>query len=124
MSQLNDAIADPKIQAEKVYNAQNDAFGVFHYPFLLNLINQSNSKSILDIGTGDGSFLFGLASKTANAQFDAVDFNANLIEKAKSVNQELGLNINFLNTTFGENFSGVHYDMIMARFAVEHITKL
>ena len=64
MSRVTKAITDTKIQVESIYKAQVDAFGSLDYPFLTNIINQSNVSRILDIGTGEGSFLIGLANRT------------------------------------------------------------
>ena len=124
MSQLNEAITNVDIQVERVYSAQNEAFGEIDYPFLVEFITQNNSQRILDIGTGEGSFLFGLASRVEHVKFEAVEYNEKLINKAKTKNEELGFNIDFHHANFGENFSGSNYDLIMARFAVEHISSL
>jgi len=124
MSQVNDAITDTKIQVEPIYKAQSDAFGFFDYPFLLDMINQNHSSKILDIGTGEGSFLIGLAQRTLNIKFDAIDLNEGLVEIAKSNSRLLGVNINFQHANFGENYTEANYDLIIARFAVEHIRAL
>lgn len=124
MSQVNKAITDSKIEVASVYKAQSEAFGLFDFPFLIDMINKNNTSSVLDIGTGEGSFLIGLAQRVKNVQFDAIDLNENLVEIGKSNNKHMGLNINFMHANFGENFSQSNYDLIMARFAVEHIKEL
>lgn len=124
MSQVTNAITDTKIHVEPVYKAQVAAFGPLDYPFLTRIISQNNVRKVLDVGTGEGSFLIGLASKTKSITFDAIDLNEDLIEKAKLNNTQAGININFQHANFGENFVESNYDLIMARFAIEHITKL
>lgn len=124
MSQVNKAIIDINIQVEPVYKAQSDAFGVLDYPFLLDIINKNGLSRVLDVGTGEGSFLIGLAQKTQNIRFDAIDLNKNLVEIGKSNNRVLGLDINFQHANFGENYAESNYDLIMARFAIEHIVEL
>ena len=124
MSQVNKAITDSKIQVTSVYEAQSEAFGFFDFPFLIDTINKNNASRVLDIGTGEGSFLIGLAQRVKNVQFDAIDLNENLVEIGKSNNKHMGLNIDFMHANFGENFILSNYDLIMARFAVEHIKEL
>lgn len=124
MSQVIKAITDTKIQVEPIYKAQVDAFGSLDYPFLTKLITQTHACKILDIGTGEGSFLIGLASKTKGITFDAIDLNENLIEIAKLNSRQAGDNINFQCANFGLNYSEFNYDLIMARFAIEHIREL
>jgi ubiquinone/menaquinone biosynthesis C-methylase UbiE len=121
MTQVNKAITDTKIQVEPIYKAQSDAFGFFDYPFLIDMINKNNVSRILDVGTGEGSFLIGLAQRTKNIQFDGIDLNENLVEIGKFNNKQLGLNINFSHANFGESYAESNYDLIIARFAVEHI---
>jgi ubiquinone/menaquinone biosynthesis C-methylase UbiE len=124
MSQVTKAIRDVKIQVEPSYKAQADAFGPFDYPLLTAIINKHKVHKMLDIGTGEGSFLIGLAKRTQDVTFDAIDLNQSLIEVGKLNSKRLGLNINFQHANFGENFSGSHYDLILARFAVEHIREI
>jgi len=124
MSQVNKAIIDINVQVAPVYKAQLDAFGVLDYPFLLDIINKNGLSKVLDVGTGEGSFLIGLAQRTTNVAFDAIDLNKNLVEIGKANNEILGLGINFQHANFGENYAESNYDLIMARFAVEHIVEL
>ena len=124
MSQVNKAITDTRIQVEPIYKAQSDAFGILDYPFLIDIISRGNANKILDIGTGEGSFLIGLAQRTKNIEFDAIDLSEELVEIGRSSNRKLGLSINFRHASFGENYTGSDYDLIMARFAIEHIKEL
>lgn len=124
MSQVNKAITDTKIQVEPIYKAQVDAFGVLDFPFLLDVISKNNTRKILDIGTGEGSFLIELAQRTENITFDAIDLNENLVQIGQSNSRQLGLSINFQHANFGEDFAESNYDLVMARFAIEHIKEL
>lgn len=124
MSRVNKVITDTTIKVEPIYKAQSDAYGIFDYPFLIEMINNNNVSRVLDIGTGEGSFLIGLAQKTIGVQFDAIDLNKDLIEIGKSNNERLRLNINFTQANFGENYTESDYDLITARFAIEHISEV
>lgn len=124
MSKVIDAIRDTTIEVESVYKAQSEAFGLLDYSFLLDIINKNHSRKILDVGTGDGSFLLNLAEKAPHVKFDAIDLNKNLIETGIANCKKLGFNINFQHANFGENYTGSNYDLIMARFAIEHIEQL
>jgi 2-polyprenyl-3-methyl-5-hydroxy-6-metoxy-1,4-benzoquinol methylase len=124
MNQVNKAIRDLQIQVEPTYKAQIAAFGPLDYPLLTNLIKTHNITRVLDVGTGEGSFLIGLANRTENIAFDAIDLNKNLISIAKFRNEEAKLNIDFQQANFGVNYSEANYDLIMARFAIEHIKEM
>ena len=124
MSHVNDAITDTTILVESIYRAQIEAFGPLDYQFLIEIIEQNKVSNVLDIGTGEGSFLIGLAAKTPSVCFEAIDLNENLIEQAKLTNNQTRLNINFQHANFGDDYPGSDYDLIMARFAIEHIKAL
>ena len=86
MSQVNRSITDTKIQVEQIYKAQSDAFGLFDYPFLLDIINKNHSSKILDTGLRRVT-LIGLAQRTKDIKFDAIDLNE---ISWKSANQTAG----------------------------------
>lgn len=121
MSNINEIIKDSSINVEPIYKVQTDAFGVFDYPFLINTIKNHNITNFLDVGTGDGMFLIKLAQEVNNVIFHGIDINKYLIDKSKAINNRLGLNINFSQAHFGVDKLKSNYDLIMARFAIEHI---
>lgn len=123
MNKVNKIIFEINKRVEPCYEAQNKAFGPLNYQFLTNLILKHKVKKVLDVGTGEGSFVSGLAKRTKNIRFDAVDLNPDLIELAKLKNNKAN-NINFQCTHFNNKFPGKNYDLITARFAVEHMSNV
>ena len=80
MSKVNKVIFEINKQVEPCYKAQNNAFGPLNYLFLCNLITKHKVKNILDVGTGEGSFVSELAKRNKNVRFEAVDINPDLID--------------------------------------------
>lgn len=107
-----------------VYSAQNQVFGQMDYPFLTEIIERHGVKRILDVGTGDGSFLLGLAQRLPSLEYDGIDLNESLIVRANENNRNLGLSVNFRHANFKQGFTNERYDLLIARFAVEHIVNL
>jgi cyclopropane fatty-acyl-phospholipid synthase-like methyltransferase len=98
-----------------------EAFGPSDYQFLLDVIEREKVKTVLDIGTGDGAFIATLAARHSHLQVDAIDVNQDLIDVASDRNTEV--NIAFHVANF-RDWSVSPYDLVMARFAIEHIERL
>ena len=112
-----DAIVDP------CYEAQNPAFGPLNYPFLTKLIRKHDVRKILDVGTGEGSFLLGLAKQVPRTEFHALEVNPALIERALWKQRKVrDRRIRFVCSAFNDRWPVKNYSMILARFAVEHMT--
>jgi len=121
VSQFDKPISDPTVIVDQAYKAQNDAFGTIDYPFLIKLIDDYRLHKILDIGTGEGTFIIELAKRIITVDIDAIDINKNMIDKAKINNARNKLEINFYQAIFDASFPQNNYDLIIARFALEHI---
>ncbi|MBU0505573.1 MAG: class I SAM-dependent methyltransferase [bacterium] len=122
MTQVNKVIFDINKLVEPCYKAQNKAFGPIDFPYIKELFAKHKIKNVLDVGTGEGSFILELANQTKGVKFDAVDINPDLIEIAKK--RKGNINVTFENAHFNSAFSGNNYDLIMARFAVEHMSNV
>ena len=122
MNLLNKNILRQSDFVQDIYVTQTKVFSSIEYPYLLELITKNNIKSILDVGTGEGNFISGLAINVPEIEIVAVDGDKKLIHVAKEKNQQK--NITFINQVFDKNFKNDSYDMILARFAVEHMTNI
>ncbi|MEM0967295.1 MAG: class I SAM-dependent methyltransferase [Verrucomicrobiota bacterium] len=121
MTHVNEAIKDPNLDVGPVYEIQTKAFGVFDYPFLTEMITKGGGKRVLDVGTGEGSFLIGLARRCSGSFFQGIDINEKLIEKGKANSARLGVSVDFSSLQFGVDPVGSDFDLILARFALEHL---
>jgi SAM-dependent methyltransferase len=119
MINLNTKILDESNFVEDCYVAQTKAFAPGEYLFLKELICKNDVKRVLDIGTGDGTFIHGLAKQMPLVFFDAVDADDKLISDANKTNQ--ADNICFHHVLFDPDFPNDNYDLILSRFAVEHM---
>lgn len=107
---------------EQGLKVQNAAYGVLDAPFLDGILRGHPSiKRMLDIGTGDGSFVADVAQRHPGVSMLAIDHNSDLIEKADVHKASLGLNnIEFRTAFFDNAFEPDRYDLIFTRFTLEH----
>ncbi len=119
MSEVSKLIYQLSPFVEDCLTKQNRAFSSFEYNYLQEVINQHQIQSVLDIGTGEGSFIAGLASLTPDVNYHAIDVGEDLISIAKEKNQQD--NIVFTSCLFDSSFPEKKYDLILARFSVEHM---
>lgn len=108
--------------ADQGYRVQNDAYGVLDRPFLNTILtNHPEIKTVLDIGTGEGSFILPIAMKNPGVSFTCIDINEELIKRASiSAKSKSVDNIDFRVATFDEEYTSDPYDLIFTRFALEH----
>lgn len=101
---------------------QNRAYGVLDIPFLDNLIKSDPSvKEVLDIGTGEGSFILEVAKRNPGTSFTGIDRNGDLIEMARTqASSDTVGNAAFEPAFFDESFDRELYDLIFTRFTIEH----
>ena len=119
MRNINVKILEDSNFVEDCYAAQTKAFAPAEYIFLKDLIHRHRVKKVLDVGTGNGIFICGLAEHLPHVSFDAIDADGRLINKAKEKNRRK--NISYTNALFDSGFMQKEYDLIHARFAVEHM---
>lgn len=119
MRNINLKILDDSNFVEDCYVAQTKVFAPGEYIFIKDLIHRYSLKKVLDVGTGNGIFLCRLAEHLPQVSFDAIDADGLLIEKAIDKNSRQ--NINYSKAFFDSGFRQKDYDLIHARFAVEHM---
>lgn len=120
MSKVNEIIFDLDLKVLDCYSLQNKLYGPYDLNFLKQVL-PADSKTILDIGTGNGSFISMFAKLVENKKIIGIDANPSLIKEAKSNIK----NIEFLCDTFcDDTVLPDSPDFIVARFAVEHMSCL
>lgn len=119
MSQVNSRLYDISTLVQNCYTTQQKCFSPIEYEYLLSIINQYSLKKVLDVGSGEGCFIHGLATQAREVDFVAIEADSKLTYEATS--KYTNDNITFRNEMFDANFSPTSYDMILARFAVEHM---
>ena len=119
MNEINERMLDISNYVEECYTAQTKAFAEVEYDYIGSVIRGESIRTVLDVGTGEGNFLAGLADLTPQVSYHAIDADGVLIGKASAKNTRS--NINFEHRLFDSSFPRVEYDLIIARFAVEHV---
>lgn len=78
--------------------------------------NNHANLSLLDLGTGTGAIALALASEQSNWQIDAVDFNVEAVQLAKTNAQHLALNnVNIYQSDWFSNIgSEKYFDVIVS----------
>ncbi len=119
MSNVNERIIGIIDFVRGCYEAQTRAFSAFEYEYLRELILKNKVTSVLDVGTGEGNFISGLAALTPDVMYKAVDADPELISSARE--KHSAANLSFENILFDPAFASGNFDLITARFAVEHM---
>lgn len=122
MNLLNEKILEQSDFVTNIYETQARTFSAFEYPAMAETIRNYGVKSVLDVGTGDGSFISGFASLMPDVAFLGVDGDASLIQTASS--RHTAHNLTFSHRIFDSCFPEDSFDLIHARFAVEHMTDI
>lgn len=114
--------------AEVVDNAlaaQTRTYGAIDLEEVTRIFNHRNVKSVLDIGTGEGSFILKLATKNPQIAFTCLDQSEISLQKARSNGQDLGSgNVTFQRHFFDSKGVDKKYDCVFSRFLFEHVTDL
>lgn len=109
---------------ENILKAQTETYGVFEIEYLSSLIKQFDVKSVLDIGTGDGSFLLELAKRFKGLQFVGIDHNDSFLNRAEKQQVAQGVvNVKFEKAFFDSTYPSDGFDMMLARFVLQHSSK-
>jgi SAM-dependent methyltransferase len=104
----------------RVLKIQAEAYGYLDIPILLRELHRYNGGNVLDVGTGDGSFLFKLAETNSSINYLGVEPNAELLIKAKSRLRKMRLpNVQLKHAVFDSGYKEKH-DVILARFTLQH----
>lgn len=106
---------------DQILKTQTKTYGVYEINRLAKLIQENDVKSVLDIGTGEGSFLLTLAKGLKGVRFTGIDHNNDFLKKALKLKDEMELkNVRFLNNFFDSNYDLTPHDLILTRFTLQH----
>ena len=106
---------------DKILKTQTETYGAYEIEQLSHIIDQNEVKTVLDIGTGEGSFLFNLAKRQPDVNFVAIDHNDDFLRRAFKLKDEMALqNVRLEKAFFDCNYDFAKFDMIFARFTLQH----
>lgn len=109
---------------EQILEAQTETYGVIELEYLSSLIEHFRTKSVLDIGTGEGSFLLGLANRFPEIRFVGIDHNDAFLRHAEKRRvAQNATNVKFEKIFFDSTYLPDAFGMILARFVLQHSSK-
>jgi ubiquinone/menaquinone biosynthesis C-methylase UbiE len=104
--------------------AQTRASGFAELPTVVGILNERECRDVLDVGTGEGSFLIEVARKAEAARFLGIDHNAFAIEQATAKLRRRALrNIRFETAFFDPTFDRTRHDAILTRYTLQHSSR-
>jgi SAM-dependent methyltransferase len=86
--------------------------------FLLDKVSQIGFDSLLDVGCGDGRFLFELGRRFSNKKLAGVDYSKRAIDYARIIAPNVEW---FCEDIRNENIFGIKFDIITLIETLEHI---
>lgn len=123
--QVSESLMQIETGVSDCYETQIRTFGSADLDFLGNLIHTYKIKNILDVGCGEGSFILNFAKSFPKIEIHAVENNASLISECQKHKKQTGNNnVSFQQVLFDDHFPQSSFDMITARFAVEHMQNI
>lgn len=81
---------------------------------IINLAKELKPRKILDVGTGSGCLAVTLKLELPEAEVTAVDISPKALETAKKNAQNLGAEIEFMQSDLLESVKNEHFDLIVA----------
>jgi ubiquinone/menaquinone biosynthesis C-methylase UbiE len=107
----------------RVLEIQTDAYGYIDIPILSRELRQYRGGNVLDIGSGEGSFLVQLAENNPHLHFVGAEHNPEFFHKARSRLAATKLaNVELQPIFFDAQYAGKH-DIILTRFTLQHTSK-
>jgi ubiquinone/menaquinone biosynthesis C-methylase UbiE len=107
----------------RVLETQTEAYGYIDIPVLSHELRQYRGGNVLDIGSGDGSFLLQLAEQNTHLNFVGIEHNPEFFNKALSRLAAMRLsNVELQQRFFDATYTGTH-DAILTRFTLQHASK-
>ncbi len=104
--------------------AQTRASGAAEIPALARILAERGCRDVLDVGTGEGSFLLELARRSPRTRFLGIDHNRFAIETAaRSLRKGAAKNVRFEAAFFDRTFDRKRRDGILTRYTLQHSSK-
>jgi SAM-dependent methyltransferase len=109
---------------KKVLVAQTESLGVVETPIVEDLLKKHRSRTVLDIGCGEGSFLLQIAGRLKGAHFLGIDQSQLAVDDAlRKLRGRSRRNVKFRTAFFDPGFDRTKYDAIMTRYTLQHCSK-
>ncbi len=106
---------------KKLLVAQTNSFGALEMPIVADLLKKHGSRSVLDIGCGEGSFLLRLAKETRGIRYVGIDHSEPIIKDARGkLRRQSVRNVTFKAAFFDRGFEQTKYDAAMTRYTLQH----
>ncbi len=104
--------------------AQTRASGSVEAPLVAGMLAGCGCRDVLDIGTGEGSFLLEVARRVPAARYLGVDHNRFAIAAAtRRLRGRARRNVRFESAFFDRAFDGRRRDAILTRYTLQHCTR-
>ena len=104
--------------------AQTRASGSAEIPVVVRVLAARRCRDVLDIGTGEGSFLLEVARRAKGSRFLGIDHNHFAIESATSgLRKRRVQNVRFETAFFDSKFDRRKRDAILTRYTLQHCSK-
>lgn len=104
--------------------AQTRASGFAEIPTVVRLLSDRKCRHVLDIGTGEGSFLLEVARRAKGIRFLGIDHNRFAIETAVARARKRSLrNIRFETALFDPAFDRKKHDAVLTRYTLQHCSE-
>lgn len=104
--------------------AQTRASGSVEAPRVAGILSERHRRDVLDIGTGEGSFLLEVARRVPEARFLGVEHNAFAVRKAAARLRRSPLrNVSFWTSFFDSAFDRTKHDALFTRYTLQHCSR-
>lgn len=105
----------------RVLEIQTEAYGYIDVPVLSDALGPYENGSLLDVGTGEGSFLIEVAQRHPHMRVQGLEPNAAFLARAQARLQDRALpNVQLTHGVFDASHAHRH-DVIVARFTLQHV---
>jgi len=104
--------------------AQTRASGSVEAPRVAGILSERRRRDVLDIGTGEGSFLLEVARRAPEARFLGIDHNDFAVRKGIARLRRSPLrNVRFQTSFFDSAFDRTTHDAILTRYTLQHCSR-
>ena len=101
--------------------AQTRASGSVEAPRVAEILSERRCRDVLDVGTGEGSFLLEVAGRVPRARFLGIEHNAFAVRRAEArLRRSPRRNVRFETAFFDGAFARTRHDAVLTRYTLQH----
>lgn len=101
--------------------AQTRASGSLEAPLVARTLAERGCRNVLDVGTGEGSFLLEVARRAPRARYLGIDHNRFAIRAAlRRLRRHPRRNVRFETAFFDRTFDRERRDAVLTRYTLQH----